>query len=314
MIPISDMQHVLTDQYGLSVQKIISRPGGTAALAYEIVTPECSYFCKAYDKSAAFTQLYTRFLKEYLDVSLWLRENTHLGEAIVCPVATCSGSWYYETQHAKYVLFPFCSGEHPPFGGELQAPERRAAIARALYQLHQAVPPAEMTVPFRETFAIPFYEAFLKMLHHPEILPEDAKKLTLPHIQRLLELSEELMGLSHMLMENPPAFVWCHTDLHGGNMLWNNPNLWLLDWESIRFAPPEADLFLFSVQPEWEDFLREYNPDYLLNTTALRFYCVRRKLEDVWEFLERLRQEQSCFGDDRNTILNYVEKEYRTLL
>ncbi|MFE6076596.1 hypothetical protein ACFVQB_19175 [Paenibacillus sp. NPDC057886] len=54
-------------------------------------------------------------------------------------------------------------------------------------------------------------------------------------------------------------------------------------------APVEADLMCLVDEPYYAEFLSIYqknHKNFAINPDALQFYQVRRKLEDVWEFIE----------------------------
>jgi len=70
---------------------------------------------------------------------------------------------------------------------------------------------------------------------------------------------------------------------------------WLLDWEGLRFAPREADLFMFKYErywgQRWNEFYDVYNkihPHFEINETVMRFFQIRRRLNDVDEFVNNI--------------------------
>lgn len=313
MFPVSHIVQALEEAYGLGCPEVNPLPGGMAALAFRVSHGTEGYFCKVYDKKDPLTAFYTRHLKEYLEVSVWLEQNTALQGRLSAPLPTLRGSLYWETDLGKFVLFPFLPGENLPFGQELSQGAVQSQLAEALRCLHLAKLPDSLTAPFQEDFQLPFLGPLTGLLtNETGQLPSDCREATLAHCEELLQLCRELSGLSQSLGKTPPPFVLCHTDLHGGNLMWDGTTLRLIDWESIRFAPKEADLFLFSPHPQFPGFLEEYGGSPICDS-ALRFYCVRRKLEDIWEFLVRLRCPESCFGEERKEILFFLHREYEGL-
>lgn len=84
--------------------------------------------------------------------------------------------------------------------------------------------------------------------------------------------------------------VLCHTEIHHWNMM-QGENLVIIDWEGLKLAPPEHDLFSIILKPYGNNFLNEYfkfMPNYKPNQEVLEFYFLRRKLEDIWEWVELL--------------------------
>jgi spectinomycin phosphotransferase len=106
--------------------------------------------------------------------------------------------------------------------------------------------------------------------------------------------------------------VICHTDLHGGNLMFDqNGDLFLLDWENAMLAPPEHDLFFIAGEPEsWDVFLPPYVKEAGLVTPdpdLLGFYWYRRALEDVAGFLARILAEEGNPERDREDVVMLLD-------
>ncbi|WP_349774559.1 hypothetical protein [Paenibacillus cellulositrophicus] len=87
--------------------------------------------------------------------------------------------------------------------------------------------------------------------------------------------------------------------------------LMLIDWEGLKLAPVEADLMFVVDQPYFNEFMqiyRQFHPDFTLNGRTLLFYQIRRKLEDVWEFIEQLLFDRQS-PSERTSTLQSLEKE-----
>ena len=69
----------------------------------------------------------------------------------------------------------------------------------------------------------------------------------------------------------------------------------LLDWEGLSFAPREADLVMFKYERywgrRWDEFYNVYkktHPHLEINETAMRFFQLRRRLNDIDEFVNNI--------------------------
>ena len=85
----------------------------------------------------------------------------------------------------------------------------------------------------------------------------------------------------------------CHGDAHGNNVI-QGERLVLADWEDLRWAPPEADLFMYAWHPYGRELLEAYTaarPGYRINYSLLHFYALRRRIEDIWVDIQRLTEE-----------------------
>ncbi len=183
-------------------------------------------------------------------------------------------------------------------------------------QLHTCRPQLQFERPFVEDFKIAFET---DLLHYLEILspsqPQPAigrQKLhkalqpyhgIIPHhLQRLKELQTQLR-------QRMPPMVICHTDLHGGNLMTAvDGKLYLLDWENAMIAPQEHDLFFWAGDAaQWESFWPVYQGHTGFpppNIDVLEFYFLRRALEDIADFIQRILRAD---GDDRRNLSDIQE-------
>ena len=68
----------------------------------------------------------------------------------------------------------------------------------------------------------------------------------------------------------------------------------LADWEDLRIAPAEADLFICAWHRHGNALLEAYaaaRRGYRINRGMLYFYTLRRRIEDVWADVQRLTRE-----------------------
>ena len=87
--------------------------------------------------------------------------------------------------------------------------------------------------------------------------------------------------------------VLCHGDAHGNNVI-QSRRLVLADWEDLRRAPAEADLFIYTMHKHGDALLKAYaaaRNGYQINHELLYFYILRRRIEDVWFDIQRLTEE-----------------------
>jgi len=113
--------------------------------------------------------------------------------------------------------------------------------------------------------------------------------------------------------------VLCHTDIHGWNLM-QTDSLILIDWESLKFAPAEADLYTFwgdwywgdsKWGSYWDTFLPVYQklrPEYVVNEKVLRFYQIRRHIEDINDFYRQYLYDELTADETREVISN-LERE-----
>jgi len=126
-----------------------------------------------------------------------------------------------------------------------------------------------------------------------------------------------------ILKSGHQPFVLCHTDIHGWNLM-QSDKLILIDWESIKFAPVEADLFTFWSDwywgnskwgSYWDKFLpvyQKYHPEYTEQNETLRFYQIRRHIEDIEEFFKQYLYDDMT-KEETDEVISCLERECKIL-
>lgn len=282
------LQNMLKDYYGLEHTEITPQQGGWAALAFRVRDVKHTYFLKVYEKSRASTPKWTALIDDYVPVLLWLEEHSRLKGKIPVPILTQDGRYQCEDDEGIYLLYEYIVGDTIA-DTELTRDQVRQ-LAEMIAELHrygEEVP--LVTSAMKESFTVPFLEQLRSTLDGG--LPYDLGKVLLHHIDSLKKLMLKIEELSEALKNRDLRMALCHTDVHGWNLMSTGQHLKLIDWEGLKLAPVEADMMSFVDEPYFELFMRVYketHSDYEINAEALQFYQGRRKLEDVWEFMEQL--------------------------
>ncbi|MDU6265267.1 MAG: hypothetical protein E6600_12280, partial [Anaerocolumna aminovalerica] len=71
----------------------------------------------------------------------------------------------------------------------------------------------------------------------------------------------------------------------------------------------------FIDKPYYDAFINIYlkmHTDFVINTDTLLFYRIRRKLEDIWEFIEQLLYDNQE-DQERNETIRYLKSELKDL-
>ncbi|RAR41027.1 aminoglycoside phosphotransferase family protein [Paenibacillus sp. MDMC362] len=302
------LQKMLKDYYGLEHTVVVPQKGGWAALAYKVQSDGHTYFLKVYEKSRVSTPKWTALIDDYVPVLLWLEEHSRLKGKIPVPILTKDGSYQCEDDEGIYLLYEYIVGDTIA-DTELTKDQVRQ-LAEMIAELHrygEEVP--LVTSAMKESFTVPFLEQLRSTLDGE--LPDHLGKELLHHIDRLKKLMLKVEELSEALKNRDLRMALCHTDVHGWNLMSTGQHLKLIDWEGLKLAPVEADMMSFVDEPYFSEFMRIYantHSQYEVNIEALTFYQGRRKLEDVWEFMEQLLYDTQADAD-RKATLNHLKKE-----
>lgn len=314
------MEHIIRDalasQYALRVLSLAEVPGGWSARAFSVQTNQGGFFVKAYDKQRPSIQQWIDRVDMYMPVVLWLDAHTTLRGRISAPVLTGEGAYKVDSEGWLLLVFPLIDGEtlcEKPLDTEQT---RQLADILATLHAHShdiPFPPAAL----QETYALPFLDrlhAALDMHNTPQSLQNALP----PHLDMLAQATDALQHLADTLRKANLPMSLCHTDVHGWNLMWDG-HLILIDWEGLQLAPVEADLFSFTdgffFDYAGEAFFTAYGKareGFAINETAMTFYRMRRRLEDIAEFAFSIASD-GLSQPEAARSLRYLEKECQAL-
>jgi spectinomycin phosphotransferase len=133
-----------------------------------------------------------------------------------------------------------------------------------------------------------------------------------------LELIGRTEQYAQMLLEQRPKFILCHADIHGWNLLIdNNEALYIVDWDTLIFAPKERDLMFiggglgdsgYTPQEEETMFYQGYGRTDI-NQIAIAYYRCERIIEDIAVYCEQIFLSDEG-GEDRKESLENVKSNF----
>ncbi|CAI8922342.1 MULTISPECIES: phosphotransferase family protein [Bacillus] len=281
------IKKMLQNHYGIDSVNISPEQGGWTALAYQVTDGEAAFFLKVYDKNRASTAKWAALIDDYIPVLGWLGDHTALNGRLPVPLLTTAGEYKCEDDDAVYMLYEYIAGEtigDQPLGKGCV--EKLAGIIAELHRYDETIP--VKTEGIKEKYDISFLDEMTQWLDH---LPCELATLVQPYSGAIRDMMESALSLADDLKCSGRRLALCHTDVHGWNLMKTGGELILIDWEGLKLAPVEADLMFFANQPYAQEFLRVYcetHKGFEIDQNALRFYQIRRRLEDIWEFTEQL--------------------------
>lgn len=277
--------------YGLKINTVSEAACGWASIGYKLQTYEGDYYLKVYDMKRSSSKRWIAKIDTYMPVVLWLDQNTGLKDRMIHCRLTSDGDYKYTNDQGVYLLFDWIDGESL---WEKEYTDRQVEeLADIMAILHDYG--ANIPVP-ESSYGDAFDTGFLKGLktfveedfHEAS---DDLLEVLNPIIPSLKRGLNRVIDLKASLKRDLPEMVWCHTDVHGGNIMMAGPKMHLIDWEGLILAPREADLFAFKYQPYFHELMEHYkghHPAFEINSLSMQFYCLRRVLEDLWEHIEIL--------------------------
>ncbi|UHA73427.1 aminoglycoside phosphotransferase family protein [Paenibacillus sp. 481] len=285
-------QLMLKQHYVIEATEVTPQQGGWSALAYKVLCDDQHrYFLKVYEKSRASTPKWTALIDNYVPIIQWLSQQTSLQGKIPVPLLTRNSKYTCEDKRGIYQLFEYIDGT--TIGNQPLTNIQIRQLAEIIAELHRYGADISMsTTAIQEDFRLSFAEQLREMLNKDlHSLPREVSELVAPYLDILHKLISNLESISKELQNSELSMRLCHTDLHSWNMMQTDQQLVLIDWEGLKLAPVEADLMFLVDKPYFESFMEIYlqtHHNFVINENALRFYQIRRKLEDVYEFMEQI--------------------------
>ncbi|GIP32517.1 phosphotransferase [Paenibacillus sp. J2TS4] len=308
---MNKLETILQDHYSVKITNISPQQGGWAALAYKVSNDKHTYFLKVYEKSRASTPKWTALIDEYMPIMVWLQHNSGLRGKIPVPLLTKHGDYKCEDEDGVYLLYEYIDGE--TIGDKDLTREQARQLSEIITELHRYGEeiPGE-TAAIKEDFGVPFVQQLRTTLDKEyNTIPGDVREKIRPYIEQIKDLMDTVDKLSVGLRHSHLRMAMCHTDIHYWNLMQSGQQLILIDWEGLRLAPVEADMMFLVDKPYFDEFIRIYqkiHSDFTIHPDALRFYQGRRKLEDIWEWMEQLLYDNQTAEARANTLKSLIKE------
>ena len=189
---------------------------------------------------------------------------------ITAPIKTKLGNFYYEDQDYILIISNYIAGANPRHEPNELKYEKLASIFSKLH----TIPILEFAELKLETFNIDYALGIEQCLK--------ATDSEIPQVRKMIEkfISERelltkainmLIELQNKFVNSPPVFIITHGDGHHFNVLQNKDETFLIDWENIKLAPRERDLWHYASTPLIDEYL-VLNPGFNINYELCKYY------------------------------------------
>jgi len=302
-------------EYRLNVVQVAFLPFGADqnTAVYRVVTDdETPYFLKL--RRGVFDETSVAVPKFLSDQGI---------AQIIAPLTTKTGQLRAILGALKVILYPFVEGRN---GYEVKLSDRHwGNFGTALKRIHTTVvPPALIRRIRRETYSPQWREivkTFLGRIEDDAFDDPIAIKLAVflkAKRDEILDLVGRAERHAQTLQARSPEFVLCHSDIHAGNILIDNDDVfYIIDWDDPILAPKERDLMFIggaqgfvghTAQEEETLFYRGYGQTEI-DPIALAYYRYERIIEDIAVFCEKLFL-TSEGGEDREQSFEYLMSNF----
>lgn len=292
-VPAEMLIVCLRDNYALHVKQIEFLPIGNDVntAVYRVVADDATtYFLKLRRGTfPAATATIPRFLHD---------EGIN---QIIAPIVARNGRLWADVDLFAAILFPLVAGRN---GFAVPLAERQwTELGIALRRLHDAdVPPALRSDIPHEDYSRHWRNRARELQGHAdEMALTNAVAVRMAVFLRekrndIDRMIARASALGDELRARAPELVLCHADIHAANVLIDaNGALYVVDWDTLIFAPKERDLMFigagiggaWNLPGEQSWFYQGYG-ETTVDPVALAYYRHERFVEDIVEYCERL--------------------------
>ena len=216
-------------------------------------------------------------------------------QQVIPSISTRTGKLWAALNPFKVILYPFIEGHH---GFESRLSKAQwTEFGKALKQFHSTTIPPKLTANIpQENFSPRWRDtvsAFYKRIEKETFIDPSAAELASFLISKkpaTVDLIYRAERYAQQLKEQAPAFILCHADIHGWNLLIDkNGALYMVDWDTLLFAPKERDLMFigsgpgdsgYTPQEEEAMFYQGYGHTDIDQIT-MAYYRYERIIEDL---------------------------------
>jgi spectinomycin phosphotransferase len=126
---------------------------------------------------------------------------------------------------------------------------------------------------------------------------EPARALLAHHAAGINKLLAAFDELAHAVEAAKAEQVITHGEPHGGNILRAGDKLVFIDWDTVRLAPRERDLWMLAAANPDDLELYSQESGRSVDESAIALYRLRWQLDDISLFVEDLRSKHQRTGD-----------------
>lgn len=285
------IEQLIRLNYQVEINEIRQVRGGWSASAYVITDISGrKYMLKAYDKKRASTPGLTSMIENYMSVVELLNSKTSLNNRILKPVNTIDGKYKSENSDSIFLLSHYIEGYS--LDGKVLSKEQVRQLADIVAELHRyGEDIAPDTIKLKEQFNVDFCSSLKAAITLKDNTDKDFSTIITKYDYILNKSMCSLVSLAESRKTETFDYRLCHTDIHGGNLIQGKDKLVLIDWENMKLAPVEADMFGLLNEPGFDMFFDKYkeiHPNYKIDKINIQYYSLKRRLEDIREFTEQL--------------------------
>jgi spectinomycin phosphotransferase len=283
------LQACLQDQYNLSIVRLEFLPRGLdfKAGVYRVVSEQgVPYLLKVTSRP-----LYEPCFR----VPRYLRDQGIT--SVVAPIPSKSNTLWTKLEDWTLIIYPFIDGDTSWTG---MTNEQWKEVGNIFKRIHNIrFQPDDFSSLRKETFDPTEYVQWIQNFELQHLHVRQGESET-EHVLRESWVQNQsiihtamtfLEKLAAVLQSQSFQHVICHADLHPANLIREDANVFVIDWDEVMLAPKERD-FIFIKEPQADAFWEGYGKREI-NWLLLSYFLWERVVQDVI-----VNAQDVCFRDD----------------
>jgi len=276
---LSSLKSFLCEKYHINAVAITPAKRGYYGETWRVGTADNAYFVKL-----DYFPRHQKIFQNSLSVIEYLC-NSGI-DFINKVIKTCDGEIYVHFNSAVLAVFEWIDGENMETNCTKTSEYQMLCKIYPLTKQGFDIP----SVAFLDSTAICFYEKWEKLKRMPQSKAGDAACSILKrHSEKLSHRAARLSYFAALCKKDTTGFFITHGDA-GGNFLAGNGKNYLVDWDEVRYAPPERDAWVMCCRgwagEIFNNTLKENGIAYQLRPERIAFYCYYMYFLYLGEFLE----------------------------
>ena len=231
-------------------------------------------------------------------------------EHLIAPIPNAQGNITQNTENFNLTVYPFIEGQDG-FTKKLTS-EQWHTLGKTLRNIHNLeIPPFISKQITREIFS-PKWRSKVRNIYSDlnskiaqDRIASNFISLLQTRQDTILRLVNHAEVLADKLKRQQLEFVFCHSDIHAGNVLIaNTGDLYIVDWDAPILAPKERDLMFIGGgvanvwnQVEEEELFYTGYGTTSFNQGAIAYYRNERIVEDIAIYYQSLLFEVHAEND-----------------
>ncbi|MDN3505579.1 MAG: aminoglycoside phosphotransferase family protein [Rhabdochlamydiaceae bacterium] len=279
--------------YLIEVTELILLPVGADLNAF-------IYKIKSVDQKSYFVKLKLGEEKENnFEILEYLKDSGI--DSLILPIKSIADEFISQREGVTFIIYPFVLGENG-FTRPL-TDSQWITLGQTMRKMHETQLPDRLTsyLPIEE-FSSQWeleVQSLFQRLDEINIVDEistDMSKFLKKNQARILKMTSRTAEIIANIKHQELKLVFCHADLHAGNILIDHKGLfYIVDWDAPILAPKERDLMfigagvgnVWNIESQKKLFYQEYG-DTEINWPLIAYYRFNRILEDITEYSREL--------------------------